>query len=197
MSQFPEYPPQYPQQPPPSQPGQPGYPPDAYGQQPGYVSGQPGYVPPEYYQQPGAPYVGQTGYPPPRRNRAGLWIGIVLILLLLVGGGTATYLVVQHLNSPSATLSRFCDGFKALDAQVVYDTFSHNLKADTSLKDIQDSFQDVKKSDCTVLQVTQDGSAATGTISISVTNQDGKTETDTGTANLIQEDGQWKIDELH
>lgn len=207
MNQFPEYPPQPPQQPNSYPAGQPGYTPPSYGQQPGYPPGynqteQPGYIPPQdYYSQPGFPASpGQMGYPPyqPRKSRVGMWIGLVAIVVLVLFGGTATFLIIQGQNSPSTTLSHFCQSFKALDAQGVYNTFSRNYKKKTPLSDIQDSFKTVRKADCTVISSKQTGSTATGTISISVISlETGETETNAGVVNLIQEEGQWKVDDIN
>jgi hypothetical protein len=115
MSQPPN-PGQYPEQPQsgPPQYGQPQYGQPQYGQpypgQPGQpyqgqpnpdvptsVPPQPGFPPPMYGQQPGYPVYGQPT-PPPKKSRALpiTLIAIAVVLVLCVGGGTATFLLVRN-----------------------------------------------------------------------------------------------------
>src|SRR5260370_22162310 len=121
-------------------------------------------------QQPGfAPYPAQ----PPRKSRTGLWVGIIAIVLLLGAGSGVAYFVIQGQGSPTATLQKFCDGYKNLNAQEVYDTLSTGLKAqpNNSEADIQKGFglaqtTGAKISDCAVSNVHQNGSTSTTTITI-------------------------------
>lgn len=189
---------QYPPQMPPFNAPQPGYPPV-----------QPGAYPTGGY----ASYPVQSGYgavPPPRKSGAGLWIAIVIVVLLLLAGGGAAYFVFSGQSSPMATLQRYCDGNKNRNAQEIYDTFSTSMQQQHSLATLQraaapqnstTSAQSIslKVDDCTVSNVQQTGSTATGTIMTTVT-MTGPSSPQTATvpmpAKLVQENGQWKIDSL-
>jgi hypothetical protein len=182
---------QYPPQEPPSNVVQPGYPP-----QPGYLPVQLGGYPPAG----SLPYPVQPGNgvaPPPLKRGMGLWIAIVIIVMLLLGGGGAAYFVIQGQSSPTATLQRYCDGIKNKNAQEVYDTISSSLQQKMSLSAIQQNFaqqQDygIKVTDCTVSDVQQTGSVATGIITIT-TSPVTQSKNDQISVDLIQENGQWKI----
>lgn len=197
MNQYPQYP-QYPQQTPPNFPqGQPGYP-QQYGAYP--QAGVPPY--PGAYPQAGIPpYPGQfqAGYPvqPPRRSRAGVWIAIIAVIVLL-GGGVATYFIINQ-SSPTATLNTLCDGFQKEDAQEMYNTFSTSEQArpGDSVEDLQSNFNllndaGVKISSCKVSNVQQNGSTATGTITLTLTAA-GDTHSASEDISLVQENGQWKV----
>lgn len=206
--------PQYPQQPPPGYPNQPGFsspgypPPQGYPPPLGYPQ-QPGYPPPSGYpQQPGyppQPQPGFTPYPgqPPRKSHTGLIVTLVVIVLVLIAGGVATFVVIQNQSTPTATLQRFCTAFKNLDAPGVRDTLSTSAQADpaNSLANIQDAFNTLKKLHatigCTVGAIQQNGSTATGVITLtsSVSGLGALPSRDTPVS-LVQENGQWKISKL-
>lgn len=195
--------------PPPAQPSYPQSPAafgnvNAPGQAPytpspsGYPQPQPGYpqTPSVYPQsQPGYPQpgtFGQPGYPPERKSRTGLWVTLVLILLLLVGtGGTFAYFQLR--STPQKTLAAYCDGWKTNNAQELYDTLSSDQQAKTSVSKIQRALGLVTLvggiKDCTVNSVTENGSTATGNVTI-VPNRG-----PAGNVNLslVNENGTWKI----
>mgnify|MGYP006876022044 CR=1 FL=1 len=85
--------PPYPQQPGQPYPGQPGQP---YPQQP-------------YPQQPGT-----YGAPPPRKSRKGLWIGIALAAVLLVGALVAIGVVAVTIGNSSDLEAGKCVEFSSL-----------------------------------------------------------------------------------
>jgi hypothetical protein len=110
--------------------------------------------------------------------------------------------IVQGQNSPTTVLPKFCDGYKNLNAQEVYDTLSTNMQAEpnSSEADIQKGFNQKKSSGssitgCTVSDLQQNGSTAAGTITFIATSNGGSVSF-AGIATLIQENGQWKINIL-
>jgi FHA domain len=179
-------PPVYPQ----NQPAypQPAYPQQAYPQPPAYPQNQPAYPQPAYPQQ-----GGQPGYPQKKRG-CGVVVLIVVILLVLVAGGGGAYYYFQLRATPQKTLAAYCDGWKTSNAQELYDQLDTKQQGKTSVNDVKQALGllailgGIK--DCQVGTVQQNGSTATGVITL--TFGDGKTETVTDT--LIQENGAWKID---
>jgi predicted component of type VI protein secretion system len=175
---------------------QPAYAPPqpAYAQaQPAYPQAQPSY-PQAGYPQPAYPQP-QPGYPqPPKKSRAGLIVVIVVILLLVVGGGGGAFLYIQSRPTPQKTLAAYCDGWKTNNAQEIYDQADSAQQQKTSVSKLQQAMGLLNVlggvKDCTVTNVQQNGSTATGTITL--TFGDGKSEMLTDT--LIQENGAWKID---
>lgn len=165
---------------------------------------------PQYPQQPGAypqagvpPYPGQfqAGYPaqPPRRSRTGMWIAIIVVVIVLLGGGGAAYYIIHNQGSPTATLQTFCDGYQKQDAQEIYNTYTTGEKASPghSIANLQSDFDllaktGVKVSSCTVSNVQQNGSTATGTITINFTVAS-VSRSVSENINLLQENNQWKI----
>lgn len=167
-----------------------------------YAQGQ--YAP--YTAQPGMPFPAQPGAPVPvKKRRTGLWIAIVIIIVLLVGGGTAFAIVANQrpTNTPTQVLQQFCDGYKTLNAQEIYDTYSSASKAGTSLSQLQQSFDLLKSmsslvkiSDCIVSDVQQSGSTATGKLTITETaSLLGSTTTMPFTLSmaLVLENNTWRV----
>ncbi|WP_434451872.1 Rv0361 family membrane protein [Lentzea sp. E54] len=96
---------------PPQPPGPYGQqPPPGYGQQPGpygQQGPQSGGFPQQGYGQPG-PYGQQPGYggfggPPPKKSNAGLIIGVVVGVLVLVGGGITAAVMLSGNDSGGST----------------------------------------------------------------------------------------------
>lgn len=188
-------PPSYPQpggypQPAQSYPQQ-GYPQQGYPQAPGQF-GAPGY--PQTPDQFGAP-----GYPPPaqarKRGRRGLWIGLIVLVLLIIGG-VGTFVVYQQVRStPDKTLQAFCTALKSGDAQGVFNQLSSRLQAQTSVQKIQQGLQvfalggGIK--DCTYSNVQVNGSTATATITLTLGNRPPQPST----SPLVLENNVWKIDQ--
>lgn len=174
---------------------QPGY------QQPQNNTAPQGYPPPQgNYQQQWGAAPGQLGAPPqapPRkRNRTGLVIGLVVLLLLLVGGGVAGYLVLR--STPEKTLQAYCTALLNNDAQGVYNQLSAHAQSQTSVAKISQGLQTLSDpriggfKTCTYSNVQQNGSSATATIKYTV----GNTLVPPLTSNdvLIDENGTWKLD---
>lgn len=175
-------------------------PPSTYGSYeapapPPYTPPPPVYPQPAYpqpaYPQPGG--FGQPAYPAPKKSRAGLWIGlIVLLLVLVVGGGVLAY--TQLRSTPQKTLAAYCDGWKTGNAQEIYNQFDAAQRAKGTVAQVQQVLDSIKQAggvtDCTVGNVQQNGSSATGVVTLSAGNGKSASETDT----LIQENGTWKID---
>jgi flagellar basal body-associated protein FliL len=168
-------------------PAQPPYtPPPGYPQpQQGYPQSQP------VYPQPGG--FGQPGYPPAKKSRAGLWIAIIVIVVLLVGGGIfVAYLQLR--STPQKTLASYCDGLKTSNASELYGTLSSASQAKTSVSKIQTGLQALSLiggiKDCTVNSVTENGSTATGNVTLTL----GHGPAQSGNVPLTNENGTWKID---
>jgi len=192
--------------PPPQQPSypQPGYPQPGYSQ-PGYPQAgypQAGYPQPGYpqpgYPQPGIPPVpGAFGMPTqPKKSSAGLWITIaVVVLVLIIGGGGAAFLIANQ-STPTKTLQAFCTALKNGDAQGEYDLYSTPIKSKVTLDQVKQQNQQIQSlggfSDCTVSNVQETGSTATGDITLTA-RVNGKTAPPIK-LNLVNESGTWKID---
>jgi hypothetical protein len=189
------------------QPQEPSYP----AQQPGYQ--QPQYAPPQQnyplpqagYQQQWNAAPGQMAVPPvpataapPRRRRTGLIIGLVVLLLILVGGGIAGYLALR--STPEKTLTAFCTAVKNNDAQGAYNQFGTSITSRETEPQYATNFAKFEAAlnsplagglkDCAVSNVQQNGSTATGTITLSV-NRTSTTLPINYT--LDNENGSWKI----
>ncbi len=168
--------------PPPYTPPPPVYPQPAYP--------QPAYPQPAY-PQPGG--LGQPGYPAPRKSHAGLWVGLVILILLILGGG-GFFAYMQLRSTPQKTLAAYCDGWKTSNAQEIYNQFDAAEQAKGTVADIQSVLNTLKQAggvtDCTVSNVQQTDQKATGVVTLSAGNGRSASETDT----LIQENGTWKID---
>lgn len=151
--------------------------------------------PPPVYPQPAYPQPAypQPGYPVPQKSRAGLWVGLVVLLLLLVGGG-AFLAYTQLRSTPQKTLTAYCDGWKTSNAQEIYNQLDTAQRARVTVSDIQRVLDSIKQTggvtDCTISNVQQNGSTATGVVTLSAGSGRTASETDT----LVQESGTWKID---
>ncbi len=167
--------------------------------------------------QPGAPAVlyTQSGYASPpaqpgvpmsapkQRSKLPL-IAIVALVVLLLGAGSAfAYVTIQaNASTPAKTLQQFCDGLKTQNAQEVYNTFSAEEKAKTSLSQLQQAFDELKNLNlvkftaCTVGEVQQNDTTAVGQITITtrVTLLGISTDTSvTVPGHLVLENGTWKV----
>ncbi len=177
---------------------------------PGSLPFQGGYAP--YPGQPGLPgqfYPGQPAapVPPAKRRRTILWVAIVILALLLLGGtATLTYALTQpQAPSPNATLRAYCQAVKTGDAQGIYKLLSQQARVHTSLDDLQNTFDalnqlgslGIKYSDCTFNNVRVSGSLAVATISLTISmsfeNQSATIISPT-LVSLVLENNQWKID---
>src|SRR5689334_18933557 len=119
-------------------PSQSGYPQQGeYPQQPGYPQ-QGGYQqPPQipgYPQQPGIPSaIGAPLYQPPKKSRAGLWIALVLVAIVVIGGAFGVWYLNR--STPQKTLDAACTAIKNNDAEGFYNLFSQRVQAKTKLDD--------------------------------------------------------------
>jgi hypothetical protein len=194
------FPPPVPPQPVPPQvdypqaaaPGQPGYPAPGGYSQPGYPPqgsyGQPGYPP-------AAPNFNQPGYPPKKKSRVGLWIGLIIVLLVIIGG-IAGVVYIQNRSTPAKTLQAYCTALQNNDAQGIYNTLSSASQARTDVPKLSQGLQLIKLltggiSGCSYTNVQENGNTATA--SLTLTPVRGRAST--GTIHLINENGQWKLDE--
>jgi hypothetical protein len=198
-------PPGYPQQTGyPQQPGQPGYPtqPGAYPPSTPYPE-VPGYPQPDGYAQPGYP----SALPPGKKRRGGLWVTLLVVVVVLgVVGGVGYFVVLPKIQqiSPNSTLQTFCDGYKNMNAQEVYDTLSSSLQATSKESDLETAFglfKDLgaKIDDCTASNIQVNGSTATATINLTITvSLLGQTQAQTqhDPVSLVLENGTWKISQM-
>lgn len=144
--------------------------------------------------------------PVPKKRRYGLWIALIVVLvLLLAGGSTLTFALTQSHPTPDSTIQTYCHGVKTSNAQEVYNTLSQQARAKTSLADIQRMFQSlgelsslgISYSDCTFSDVHVSGSLAIATVTLTLTMNSEGTSLSVPSASLVSlvlEDNQWKID---
>lgn len=191
-----------PGQPAPYQPTIPGQP-VPYGQQSQYNQYNPAYG----MAQPG--YAGGL-VPPVKKKRTALWISLIVIALVLLGGGITVFALPGLLRSstPTKTLQQYCDGYNKKDAQEIYNTLSTSSQKKTSVAQIQQSLD--------VMKALGDGSfTITCSVPLSaVSENDGAgtaqgmvnllinfnllsmsmTDTETQQITLVLENNVWKID---
>jgi len=182
--------PQAPQQPYPQQPQQ-GYP----QQSPDYQ----GYTPPA--QQPYAPAPGQVGFPgypatamqPQKKSRLGLWIALIVIVLLVAAGGVGGYVYLNR-STPEKTITTYCNALQSGDYQTAYNQLSSSLTS----KFTESQFAQLSQvgfaavgglKSCTVSNVQENGSTATGTI----TGTFGNGKTQPSPVSLVNQNGTWKL----
>lgn len=177
----------------PSGPGYPQYAPQQ-GAVPGYpynpAPAQPGYVPPpQYPMQPGQ-------MPPRKRSFRVLFIVLGIVLLVLVVSCSILAYAATRVAGASATLDTYCSNLKSKNYVNVYQQFSP--KSTTRQRATQSQFTTLFSqvvnahggvSSCTVSNVKENGSDATGTVSY--TFGDGSHEIDDST--LVNDNGTWGI----
>ena len=187
--------------PPQGYPQQAAYP--AYPQQPPNYQG---YPPPP--QQPYAPQAGQIGFPnyavapvqPQRKSRLGLWIGLAVVIVILVAAGVGSYVYLSR-STPDKTLAAFCNALKAspTDYQTAYNQFSARARNQESEHDFATGLQQALSNpalggikDCTVSNVQQNDTSATGTVTLTFNNLTNHALL--FNMGLIDESDGWKID---
>jgi pSer/pThr/pTyr-binding forkhead associated (FHA) protein/uncharacterized membrane protein len=189
------------QQPQQSAPSAPNFP---QANQPAYGQPQPQQSYPQ--QAPWAAAPGQFGLPAapaaaqPKKRRTGLVIGLIVLLLLIVGGGIGGFLYINR-STPEKTLQAFCTAIKNNDAQGAYNQFGTNITSReteqqyarnfTASENALNSTQAGGLKDCTVSNVQQNSSSATGTITLTV-NRSPTTLPINYT--LSNENGTWKLE---
>ena len=203
----------------PANPPPPGYPqqdnqqPTSYPQQgypaaapdyPNYGPPQQPYVPPAQpgqYSQPGQTDITAPGrtVKPARKSRLGLWIALILVALIIIIAAAGAYYFVNR-STPTKTLQAYCDAIKTNNAQEAYNQLSSRVKSQTTQQEFTTSFNNAERllnlplvggiSDCTVSNVQENGSSATGSIVITVKNGSRSTPVE---ASLLNENGTWKI----
>lgn len=203
--QYGQQPPQsYPQQPPQGYPEQPGGHPQSeqWGQMPFQAEVSPDTYAPQGYPPgqfgPGGYYPGGYPTPPyaqPKKSRKGLLIGLVALLLVLIAGGVAFFILHNSPGDPQTVLQRFCNDTKSSNYHDAYQINSDNTRRLVTeaqyVQAIQNAFdahQGVK--DCQVSNVQVYDTSALGLITI--TFNDGVTGSERDS--LIQQDGTWKVD---
>jgi len=169
-------------------PQQPYAPPVQPGQYNAY--GQSGTTSPGLPVQPAAPA---------RKSRLGLWIGLIVLLLIIIGAAAAAFWYVNR-STPTKTLQAYCNALQTNDAQEAYNQLSSQFQARVSLQQYKNSFNTGEQllnspvlggiKSCTVSNVQENGSSATGTIVIAVNNSN---RTFSFPTNLTDENGTWKI----
>jgi hypothetical protein len=126
---------------------------------------------------------------------------IIVGAVLLLSGSTLVFVILQGQNSPTATLQRFCDGYKQHNAQAMYTTLSASYQKVYPLLMVQNivNAQKGETVDCTVSNVQQHGNTAAGTLTVTSPvfgRGDTRPITRSSTPTLVLENGQWKISNL-
>lgn len=159
-----------------------------------YPSAQPGYMP-----APPVDITAQPGYPlaPERpKSHIGLWAVLAAFLILLgIGGGAVLFL--QARSTPQKTLQAYCDAITADDAQALYDTYSSEAQAHTSVHGLQQVLQVVTLltggvKACVVDTNSIQESDPTASGMVTFTSNDNRSTS--MTLDLIDENGQWRIE---
>ncbi|HEY0752913.1 MAG TPA: FHA domain-containing protein [Ktedonobacteraceae bacterium] len=164
---------------PPTQPRK-DYPQAGNFNQPGYPQAQPG---------------ASSQAQPPRKSRLGLWIGLIVLLLLLIGGGITAFTIFQNRSTPEKTLQAYCTALQNNDPQGIYNTLSTELQVNTDLPKIKTALQVIdffaggSITGCTFGPVQQNGNSATTTMTF--TPKNGKPIGEP--VQLVYEKSQWKI----
>ncbi len=156
-----------------------------------------------YPQQPYAPQADQFGFPnyaaapaqAQRKSRRGLWIGLIVIVLL-VAGGVGGYVYLNR-STPTKTLQAFCTALKNNDPQGAYNQLSARVQSQTTEQGFAQEIQQFNNpllggiKDCTVSNVQENGSTASGTITLTFNKVNTPVNLDN---NLVNENGTWKVD---
>lgn len=208
-SSSPNYPaqPAYPdyQQASPNYPAQPSYPGYQQPQQPAYPGAQPGYPPQPQSWAAAAPVPGQYGAPgypapaaqAPRKNRTGLIIAGVIVLLLIIGGAIGGFIYLNR-STPEKTLQAYCTALQNSDAQGAFNQLSTSAQSKTSVAQFNQGFQQINSSQvggiksCTYSNVQTNGSNATANVQLVVGNT--TVPPLNSKVTLINENGTWKLD---
>jgi hypothetical protein len=185
--------------------------PTSYPQQ-GYPAPAPNYpnygsptqrsdVPPVQPGQYGQPDITAPGRPvqPARKSRLGLWIALIIVALLIIAGGIGAF-IYSNRSTPTKTLQAYCDAIKTNNAQEAYNQLSSRVQNQTTQQQFTTNFNTAERllnsslvggvSDCTVNNVQENGSSATGTVVITVKNG---SKPISSTESLVNENGTWKI----
>jgi FHA domain/Domain of unknown function (DUF4878) len=170
-----------------------------YPQQPQQSPDYQGYTPP--VQQPYAPAPGQVGFPgypatavqSQKKSRLGLWIALIVIVLLVAAGGVGGYVYLNR-STPEKTLTTYCNALQSGDYQTAYNQLSSSLTSKFTEPQFaqlsQVSFAAVGGlKSCTVSNVQENGSTATGTI----TGTFGNGKTQPSPVSLVNQNGTWKL----
>lgn len=189
------------------QPAQPSY--EVYGQpaqspsQPAYEASSYAPPPPQavYAAAPSYPPVapGTYGQPPQqvpqfpqqvsgRKSRRGLIIVSILVVLLLIGGGIATF-VFLSMPTPAKALDTFCTSLKGGDYQTAYSGLTTKLQS----KAPEPVFAAIvgKVNTCSYSAVNQANTSATTNLTLTGANHTGS-----DAVTLVQDSsGTWKIDD--
>lgn len=132
------------------------------------------------------------GYKQPlqqKKSHVGGWIAGIVVLLLLIGGGIYAYSAFQSRSTPEKTLNACCDAWKTGNQQEMKDQLTGTAQQQFKI------FQIVLKAppkSCTVSNVQENGSTATGTIT-DTSEAFGRVLSESFTVNLVQDQGTWKI----
>ena len=170
-----------------------------YPQQPQQSPDYQGYTPPA--QQPYAPAPGQVGFPgypatavqPQKKSRLGLWIALIVIVLLVAAGGVGGYVYLNR-STPEKTITTYCNALQSGDYQTAYNQLSSSLTS----KFTESQFAQLSQvgfaavgglKSCTVSNVQENGSTATGTI----TGTFGNGKTQPSPVSLVNQNGTWKL----
>lgn len=143
------------------------------------------------------PVASQLAGPQRLKPRVGMWITLALVAVAIIGGSVLGILYNINRSTPTKTLQTFCSDYKNSNAQGVYDLLSSHTQAQTSVGVLNAILELVKSSggvhDCTVSNVQENGSTATGHLTITLNNAQ---PNQSMLEHLTNEGGTWKMEEI-
>lgn len=144
------------------------------------------------------PVASKLAGPQQPKSRIGMWITLALVAVAIVGGSIMLGILYNtNRSTPTKTLQTFCTDFKNSDAQGLYDLLSSHTQAQTNVGVLKAILELVQLNggvhDCTVTNVQENGSAATGHLIITLKNAQSNQSM---LEHLTNERGTWKMVEI-
>jgi predicted PurR-regulated permease PerM len=144
------------------------------------------------------PGIPGAGIPPARQSRRTLWIVLGIVGGVVIIGIILFVVVAANASNPTKTLQAYCNALKSNDYQTAYDQFSKSLQDQFTEAQYAQSAQSTDSqvggiNNCTVSNVNESGSSASGTITFFAGNGN------SGDAHitLTNENNSWKITNIH
>lgn len=170
---------------------------------PQWQPGVPPFADPGGANPPPVPYI--QPYPPPmsfapsappvqRRSRAGFWI-LIGVLIVLVLASVASFFVISYINrsTPDKTLDAFCNALQQADYPSAYDQFSARLQHTISEAAFAAAFTRDRVTTCTHGTTGDSGSSVTNNLKLVHASKGVNNDIVTLTRDSNDD---WKIDDI-